>query len=687
MNAFRSAAASILIVIALPAAGESRTSPFTHFGAPAAIVLAGDGATASVGFGQRADELATRATLRLRYTYSTELAPGASQLRLMLNGDAIGNLPVTAEGAGRPQEREVSFDPRLVVGWNRITFTLAAAPGTMPADPTRPGLWFEVSGESQLEMAVQPLAVADDLAILPEPFFDRHDERRLAIPFVFAAQPSAATLGAAAIAASWLGQLSAWRDARFPVQLDTFAPGHSIAFATNSERPSALASLPAAAGPELRMTTNPADGRSKVLVLMGRDADDLRIGATALASGKLKLSGAAAAIKRGDEAPPSTPYVARAFASIDRPLPFSELVPEAARLKSSGPAASLAPIRVELRIPPELAGDGGPGAPLLLKLQYLAPPCATDANLDVVVNDALLLTLPLTLAREPVAEAHELSIPASRLASRMELALGFRFTADGSCAKAPAQAAILPDSSIDFSRLPHYADMPNLAHFATVGYPFTRLADLSQTVVVLPERPAAGDIETMLALMGRMGEATGEASTRVRVASPRDEGALANADLLVIGAPPHQTLLDKWAGAFPASPRAGASPVTLRGMGPVAAVFGFESPLTPGRSVVFVTAVAADQTIRVVDALERRKMRRAFGGSAAFVFPDEVQSLPAGRTYRVGNVRPWVAAGQWLAAHPMAILPIVAAILAALGAAAWGASRRWSAARAARGPA
>ena len=146
MNAFRCAAASLLVVLALAASAESRTSPFTHFGAPAAIVLAGDGATANVGFGQRTDELATRATLKLRYTYSTELAPGASQVRLMLNGDAIGNLPVTADGAGRPLEREVSFDPRLVVGWNKLTFTLVAAPGTMPADPARPGLWFEVGG-------------------------------------------------------------------------------------------------------------------------------------------------------------------------------------------------------------------------------------------------------------------------------------------------------------------------------------------------------------------------------------------------------------------------------------------------------------------------------------------------------------------------------------------------------------
>ena len=686
MNALRSVAAGFLVAAVLPAAAESRIRPFTHFGSPSAILLANDGATASVSFGHRSDELATRATLRLRYAYSTALAPGASQVRLILNGDTIGNLPVTAEGAGKPLARELSFDPRLIVGWNKLTLALVAAPGTMPADPGRPGLWAEVSGDSELEIAVQPLAVADDLAILPEPFFDRHDERRVTIPFVFAAQPSMGTLAAAAITASWIGQLASWRDARFPAQLDAAAPGHSIAFVTNAERPASLAALPAAAGAEIRMTTNPADGRSKLLVLSDRDAKDLRVAALALASGKEKLSGPTAAIARADQAPPSLPYVAKAFAAVDAPVRFTELADNPAQLQSTGRAGNLAPVRVEFRIPPDLAAAGGPGAPLVLKLQYTAPECASDANLDVTVNDALLQTLPLPLAREAVSAERELFIPASRLAGRMELALGFRFTADGACADAPARAAVLGESTIDFSRLPHYARMPNLAHFATVGYPFTRLADLSGTVVVLPERPVAGDIDTMLALMGRMGEATGEAATRVRLAPARDEAALVDADLLVIGAPPAQALVDKWAGAFPVPPRAEA-PVSSRGMGPIAAAYGFESPLTAGRSVVAVTAIAPDQVIRVVDALDRKKMREAFGGSAAFVFDDKVESLATGRSYTVGEISPWVPAGYWAEAHPVIVSVLASMVLAALTLAAWGASRKLSAWRTARRPA
>jgi hypothetical protein len=676
-------AACILIGTALSAAAESRIRAFTHFGSASKIILSGDGATASVSFGHRSDELATKATLRIRYAYSTALAPGASQVRLVLNGDTIGNLPVTAAGAGRALVRELDFDPRLIVGWNKLTLVFVAAPGDMPTDPKRPGLWAEIDGESELELALQPLAVADDLSILPEPFFDRHDERPLSIPFVFAARPSMGTLGAAAITASWLGQLASWRDARFPAQLDTDAPGHSIAFVTNTERPASLASLPAASGPEIRMMTNPADGRSKLLVLSGRDARDLRGAALALASDKSKFSGPSAAIARMDEPRAATPYVAKAFAPVDAPVRFTELTDSPSQLQTTGRAGSLAPVRVEFRIPPDLAAAGGPGAPVALKLQYTAPPWVSDANLDVTVNDSLLRTLPLRLSAEPVSEERDLFIPASRLAGRIDLALGFRFTADGACADAPARAAVLGESTIDLSRLPHYAQMPNLAHFASVGYPFTRLADLSGTVVVLPDRPVAGDIDTLLALMGHMGEATGEAATRVRVTGASDEAAFADADLLVVGSTSAQPLVDKWAAAFPLPPRAEA-PVSHRGLAPVAAAYGFESPVTPRRSVVVVTAIAPDQVIRVVDALDRKKTREAFAGSVAFVFPEKVESLEAGRTYTVGAISPWIPVGYWAEAHPVVVSVIAAMLLASLTLATWGATRKVSAWWAAR---
>jgi hypothetical protein len=355
---------------------------------------------------------------------------------------------------------------------------------------------------------------------------------------------------------------------------------------------------------------------------------------------------------------------------------------------------------------------------MTLKAQYTPPACAIDGYLDVAVNDELLVSLPLRIANEPIVDTKEAFLPYYRLKSRMELAFGFRFVLkdEGQCAGARTpvmKAAVLPESTIDFSGFPHYARMPNLAHFAAIGFPFTRRADLSETVVVLPERPAAGDVEALLALMARMGEATGNPVTRVRLATPKDTQALRDADLLVIGAAPQQALIEQWGERMPLALAGSvrrvsqstarfdrvfdwlgfgappdttvASQVSFEGLGPVAAFYAFESPVTRGRSVVAVTALVPDQLARAVEALDDRDMRRAMKGSAAFVLPDKVHSMLVGPTYHVGFLPPWTGMGYWLSQNPELVGIALTVLLIAFGytgyfvknkLAAWRARRR-----------
>src|SRR3954470_3855240 len=73
MNALQRVAASILAVAALSAAGETRTTPFSHLGARSALQLRGPGGSATLDFGSRSDELVTGARLRFRYSWSPAL--------------------------------------------------------------------------------------------------------------------------------------------------------------------------------------------------------------------------------------------------------------------------------------------------------------------------------------------------------------------------------------------------------------------------------------------------------------------------------------------------------------------------------------------------------------------------------------------------------------------------------------
>ena len=561
----QSVVAALLVVLALPAAaaigqgprpglsaanaqgaapsrpplpGLARRTPFTNFGARPVLELRGDSGTATVDFGSRADELVTKATFHIRYAYSPDLVPGQSHIRLTLNGEVIGILPVTAEDAGKTVTRDVEVNPSLIVGFNKLVLSLVAPRAAGPAESARPGPWADVSGSSELEVGTQPLAVADDLALLPEPFFDRRDQRRLLLPFVFGAQPSRQTLRAAATVASWFGHLAAWRGARFPARLGEAAAGHSIAFATNDERPAFLGSLAPVAGPVIRVMTNPADGRSKMLLLLGRDGDDLEGGGGRPGAGQLRVvrrlgeregragDGAAAGLRCAGLGTHGW-RVRHQAGRADR------LAAAAAGLRqSAGP-------RPDSRRPAHAARPRGwrsPGVPMTLRFHYTPPACAAESHLDVSINDELLKVVALRTAsregdaaasRRPlpaaIADSSEILIPAFRLRSRNQLQFGFRFPlrTEGDCrgeAGGAVRAVVDADSSIDFSGFPHYARMPNLGHFVSVGFPFTEYADLSRTVVVLPDRPSAQDIEALLTLMGRMGESTGLPATGVRIA-------------------------------------------------------------------------------------------------------------------------------------------------------------------------
>jgi hypothetical protein len=416
------------------------------------------------------------------------------------------------------------------------------------------------------------------------------------------------------------------------------------------------------------------------------------------------MAGASVQVKGVEDTGPAAPYVAPEWVAIDRPVKLGDLIDWPQQLEATGRVPQLQPVKVELRVPPDLAAWRGPGVPLTLKVQYTPPACATDAYLEVGINDQLLQTVTLRLAAEPIVETKEVFIPYYRLRSRSELAFGFRFPVkdEPQCrgAQAPVvKAAVLPESTIDLSGIPHYARMPNLAHFATIGFPFTRRADLSETVVVLPDAPAAGDIDAMLALMARMGEATGRPATRVRVAAAKDAAAFGDADLLVIGASPEQSLITLWGERMPISfsglvrvsqrsavrldgvfdwlgmeappDTSVASKVSFEGAGPVAALYGFESPLKRGRSVVVVTALASSQLARVLDALDDRPMRRGIKGSAAFVLPDKVESVLVGPTYHVGFMPLWAGTGYWLSQHTEVAGVVLTLLLAAAGFAAY----------------
>ncbi|VEB03873.1 cellulose synthase regulator protein [Klebsiella pneumoniae] len=58
------------------------------------------------------------------------------------------------------------------------------------------------------------------------------------------------------------------------------------------------------------------------------------------------------------------------------------------------------------------------------------------------------------------------------------------------------------DSTIDFSKYYHFIALPDLRVFANAGFPYSRMADLSDTLVVVPKAPTQGQVATLLQALG-----------------------------------------------------------------------------------------------------------------------------------------------------------------------------------------
>ncbi|RQU18656.1 cellulose biosynthesis cyclic di-GMP-binding regulatory protein BcsB [Burkholderia cenocepacia] len=700
-----------------PAAGLPATTvhvPFASLGAFDPLRLRGADDARTINAGVRLDRVITGARLRLTYAYSPSLIFPLSHLKVSVNGEVVATVPFDAARAGRTVTQEIPIDPRYFSDFNQIGLRLIAH-YTLDhcEDPTNSALWADVSPTSELILDESPVRLPNDLALLPAPFFDRRDNGRVRLPFVLPAAPDSATLRSAGVLASWFGALADYRHARFPVATTLPADDQAVVVGTAATLPAGLA-LPPVNGPLLAVADNPAAPGRKLLVVTGRTAAEVDDAVATLVLGRAALSGPAATVAHVDLGAPRKPYDAPRWLPVNRPIAFRELVNDPRQLEVRGTTPDA--IRLNLRVPADLHSWNGAGVPITLRYRYTAPTVQDNSTLAVEINDQLVKSYRLGPAQAEDAHGRMqlplLSVPEGRVTSDVDIPafrvgsgnqLQFRFTLDSqktglcsSTATEPQRAAIDPDSTIDFSHFVHYAQLPNLAFFANSGFPFTRFADLSQTAVVLPDRPSPQELEAYLTMLGHMGEWTGFPALRVQVARPGDVAALSgHKDLLVIDGSPASPLLAQWRTALPlaigeqgGAGGAGATRVAftvkerwrngvgvadggahIEQAGPLAALAGFELPGSRGRSVVALTATGQPRLGDLLDVFENAGLVSQLQGDLALVRPGQVDSLRVGEPYVVGFV-PWYARVWTEAArHPVVLgaVGVVAGLLLALG--------------------
>ena len=319
---------------------------------PGSMVLRGINPNGSIEFGMRSDEVVTKAMLNLEYTPSPSLLPVQSQLKVYLNDELMGVLPVTKEQLGKKTLAQMPINPLFITDFNRVRLEFVGHYQDVCENPASTTLWLDVGRSSGLDLTYQTLNVKNDLSHFPVPFFDPRDNRTNTLPMVFAGAPDVELQQASAIVASWFGSRSGWRGQNFPVLYNQLPDRNAIVFATNDKRPDFLRDHPAVKAPVIEMINHPQNPYVKLLVVFGRDDKDLLQAAKGIAQGNILFRGESVVVNEVKPLLPRKPYDAPNWVRTDRPVTFGELKTYEEQLQSSGlePAA----INVSLNLPPDL---------------------------------------------------------------------------------------------------------------------------------------------------------------------------------------------------------------------------------------------------------------------------------------------------------------------------------------------
>lgn len=650
---------------------------------------------------ERGDEVIVAAKLHLNYAWSPALIPELSHLKVLLNDEVMTSLPLPRENSNGASS-DVKLDPSLFVDFNKLTLGLIAHYTRECEDPMHSTLWANVSNQSKLDITVRHLKLPNDLALLPAPFFDRLDNNKLVLPIVFPAQPNNELLHSAGVVASWFGALANYRGAKFPVMLNTLPESNGVVLVSGNAAPAGL-NLPAISGPSLAMVSNPLNANAKLLVVMGRDANELETAVQALTLGKSTLTGAYVNITQIQNIPARQPYDAPNWIPTERPVHFAELAKQS-DLQVEGVSPDV--VRVNFNVPPDLFTWRSRGVPMDLRYRYTPRTTADRSVLNVNINKLFVRALPLATfpsnlekkIKLPLLEdgkavgRQTVLIPALDIFGQNQLQLHyfFDYTKQGFCKDVflnNERGVIDGDSSIDFSDLPHYTALPNLGFFTHDGFPYTRMADLSETAVVMPDNVSASEMETYLTLMGRMGKVTGYPALRHAVISAASVDGNSNKDLILIGSAGNQPLIERWAdkmhpilekgshnlklpGPFErllsrwenrdledAMKRAGD--LVTKGDGGLSALVGFESPLKKGRSVVALTGDGPEQIADLMSSMADAKTAGLFTGDVVLQSGKRIEGFQVGPTYYVGSLPLWTSLRWFLSRQPLALIILI----------------------------
>lgn len=652
-----------------------------------------------IEFTVRKDEIVTKALLKLQFTPSPSLIPIESQLKVYLNNELMGVITITSAQLGKSSAVEIPLDPLYISDFNKLKLSFIGHYKEICENPVNSTLWLDVSQSSSLELTLQTLELSNNLVNFPEPFFDPQDRRPLKLPMVFSGPPTIQQQKAAAILASWFGIKADWKGQSFPAFFNQLPTSNAIVFATNTLRPAFLNQHKTVNAPTIEIINHPENPYVKLLLILGRDDRDLITAAKGIAQGNVLFRGGSVVIDKVEMIESRHPYDAPNWVRTDRPTTFVELQKYKEQLQTSG--VNPYPISLNFNLPPDLYLFGSHGIELFLKYRYSPPPSLTgSSHLNIGLNNYFVKSYDLIPGNEEESSISQLAslphligydrkitIPVLQLGPNNQLNFNFDYTAtvgggtiDGHCQSFTLinnYAAIDGSSSIDFSNYYHYIAMPNLSVFAKAGFPFSRMADLSETGILVKQAPQPDEVSTLLDVAGNMGAQTGYPALSVTITDSWDTLKKKNKDILIIGDIPPDLQVNTQMSLFLQQPQSWVKePIKqlalhlfpeeeinttantktwVKGNAPIAAIIGIQSPFYKQRSIVALLAENPHDFELLNDALTDTKKQSQLFGTVSIIRASGINSIQVGQIYHIGHLPWWLRIWFALQTHPISL--------------------------------
>lgn len=666
--------------VTLPARTMERS--LLNLGIEHGLTLRGTESEGRVEFGVRQDEVVESATLNLEYTLSPALLPQLSHLKLILNDQMVQTIALPQSQLGKPQSVQIPLDPRYFADYNRLDIRFVGHYTMECENPSHSSLWAQVSNESRLQLQLRQVKLPNNLAQLPLPFFDPRDTSKVKSHFVFSANPSTGTLKAAGAVAGWLGAKADFRGSHIQALHNQLPQSHAVVFANAQEFPDFLAdTVKEVKAPTLQLIEHPQHPAYQLLLVMGKDATQMEVAAQALALGKTVLTGNVTTVQSLELPEPRQAYDAPRWHNTQRPIEFADLVGAPSELQVKGYSLNTE-ITTYLRVPPDLFTWNHKNLPVQLHYRYTPNASSSHGRVAFLLNHNLVHSSALESTQEGKRgflpklgydndqKSQKFYVPAEWLLAnnRLDFEVQLPGQEQGNClSQIPVEvrAALDPKSSIDLSGLPHYIAMPDLQAYTQGGFPFSRLADLRETTVVMPTQASPASVGAYLNAIAHISAITGYPGTRFQLLSENEAEKIGDSDVLLISDGQDSPLLDKWRQQLPALVAASSQSVTLsqraldklsdlwhirraaipstgnasfQGNGPLAAVAGFESPQHSKRSVVALMANSPQALSLIENNINNNAMSGRFMGDLTLLNGQDIQSFRVQPTYFVGQL-------------------------------------------------